>query len=253
MLFTKILPNGDEEALSPLLPSSVTSTSSEPTTAAPTRCRKLLRLLLSVLHQLLTFTIPSFLKRKPSVTSNLSEEEPWKTLVAQKRHPTEYLDGVRGLASFIVFLLHWTHIQYPGINSGYGTGDNTSIWQLPMIRLLYSGAAMVSIFFVVSGHVLTRRFVQHVHQHEYESLFASLTSLAFRRAIRLFLPSLISCLLVYICASFNLVELPKKAGEKKSHHSLKALMNYLDSQSNPWTWNTSLSYGRFQLSIEAQW
>lgn len=128
-------------------------------------------------------------------------------------------------------------MQYAGIHSGYENSEKSSLWQLPVIRLIYSGPAMVSIFFVVSGYVLTHRFIQKMHRHEYESLFSGLTSLTFRRAIRLFLPALASCLLVYVCASLDLMRIPKTVDKEKFHHGWTALMSYLDTASNPWSWD----------------
>lgn len=160
--------------------------------------------------------------------------------VVKKKHPTEYLDGVRGLASFIVFAFHWTHIHYPQINSGYHARQNPTIWALPFIRTLYAGSAMVSIFFVVSGYVLTHRFVQKMHRHEFESLFSGLTSLTFRRALRLFLPSLGSCLLAYTFASFNLISVPENIDGIRFNHGFSELLKYIDLESSPWTWDTHM-------------
>lgn len=96
---------------------------------------------------------------------------------------------------------------------------------------------MVSIFFVVSGYVLTHRFVQKMHKHEFESLFSGLTSLTFRRAIRLFLPSLGSCVLAYICASLHLIAIPEMVDGKKFNHGLLELFRYIDLETSPWTWD----------------
>lgn len=193
-------------------------------------------MLLNTLWQILLFAVPSFLKRTPRVPNLLSEKTAQLLSTSARQRSTEYLDGVRGLASFIVFVDHWIGIQYPGVHSGYENSEKSSLWQLPVIRLIYSGPAMVSIFFVVSGFVLTHRFIQKMHRHEYETLFSGLTSLTFRRAIRLFLPALVSCLLVYVCASLHLMKIPKTVAKEKFRHGWPAFVSYLDDESNPWTW-----------------
>jgi peptidoglycan/LPS O-acetylase OafA/YrhL len=194
------------------------------------------RSILIPLLQLLLFSIPSFMRSVPGPISNNGSEKQTHT-DDPKKSSTEYLDGVRGLASFIVFIFHFTHMHYPSTNSGYGVGQHPSIWQLPIIRFVYSGAAMVSIFFVVSGYVLTHRYIQKMYRHEFGTLYSSLTSLTFRRALRLLLPALASCVLSFICASVGFLAVPKKINHKPFNHGIAALFRYIDDESNPWTWD----------------
>lgn len=167
------------------------------------------------LLRILLFALPSFFRSTPPVAVSNGFEKQSPMDVKPRTFSTQYLDGVRGLASFIVFLFHFTHILFPSTNSGFIIGSNNmSIWQLPMMRFAYSGAAMVSVFFIISGYVLTHRYIQKIDRKEYLSLYMSLTSLTFRRALRLFLPSLASCILAYICASLGIVVPPKKIHQK---------------------------------------
>ncbi|KAI1338184.1 acyltransferase family-domain-containing protein [Xylariaceae sp. FL0016] len=171
----------------------------------------------------LEFMRPSFLRRTPPPEA---AEKPKRKLT------TEYLDGVRGLASFIVLILRY----YPSVNSGWGYKKNTSLWLLPFVRLIYSGAAMVSVFFVVSGFVLSHRFVQRMHRQEYPELFAGLSSLTFRRAVRLFLPAFASSCMAYICASLGIITIPHESAGEPFEHGFGAFVDYLDRESNPWDW-----------------
>lgn len=206
--------NEDEDAL---LTSPCSSTSSffDYAISPAGRWRRATKSILGTPLRLLLFAVPSFLRPKPRIAVNSGVEKQSPMDVTPKTFSTQYLDGVRGLASFIVFIFHFTHILFPSTNSGFIIGsNNTSIWQLPMIRFAYSGAAMVSIFFIVSGYVLTHRYIQKMYRQEYLSLYTSLTSLTFRRALRLFLPSLASCILAFICASLGIVVPPKKIHQK---------------------------------------
>lgn len=202
--------NEDKETL---LTSPCSSTSSFSDYAFPTpgKWKRMTISMLGTLLRLLLFTVPTFLRSTPHVAVSNGSEKQSPMDIPPKTFSTQYLDGVRGLASFIVFVFHFTHLLFPSTNSGFIVGsNNTSIWQLPMIRFAYSGAAMVSIFFIVSGYVLTHRYIQKMYRQEYLSLYTSLTSLTFRRALRLFLPSLASCILAFICASFGIVVPSKK-------------------------------------------
>ncbi|ORY62576.1 acyltransferase 3 [Pseudomassariella vexata] len=165
-----------------------------------------------------------------------------------KKYSTEYLDGVRGVASLIVFILHWSHIEYPVVNSGWGYKDQRSFWLLPFVRLIYSGAAMVSVFFVVSGFVLSHRFIQRMHCHEYETLYAGLTSITFRRAIRLFLPAFVSSLLAFVAACTGIISIPNRVNGARFEHGLSAYVEFLDMESNPWDW-TAQPFGFYNPQL----
>ncbi|KAH8900302.1 hypothetical protein GQ53DRAFT_215149 [Thozetella sp. PMI_491] len=204
---------------------------------APAACPatgSLLRRAAHLAGQCVSFLKPSFLARRPALDAVEKPQLP-------KRHATEYLDGVRGVASLIVFILHWTHITYPSVNWGWGYEGRTSLWLLPFVRLIFSGAAMVSVFFVVSGFVLSHRFVQRMHRREYPELFAGLTSLAFRRAVRLFVPAFVSSFLAFVCAGLGIVDVPKRVGGAPFQHGVPAFLDYLDAESNPWTWDHTFS------------
>ncbi|KAI0867398.1 acyltransferase family-domain-containing protein [Hypoxylon argillaceum] len=177
---------------------------------------------------------PSFLSRMAQKQTPIGE-----TASPKKKYTTEYLDGVRGVASLIVFILHWSHNSYPAVNSGWGYKDNTSFWLLPFIRLIFSGAAMVAVFFVVSGFVLTHRFIQRMYKLEHNELYSGLTSLTFRRAIRLYLPSFASSTLAFICVCLGLVSIPSRVDGKRFHHSFNAYLDYLDAECNPWGWDAN--------------
>ena len=167
----------------------------------------------------------------PTPTASSHEKEP---STPHSKSQTAYLDGLRGLAALIVFLCHLSYTSFH-IAPGYGyspsvnptspsnstlpanfsssnnttyhyhshnnavtNGNNNHILKLPFIRLLYSGPPMVSLFFVISGYALSVRPLTLVHARRHSDLLAALSSLLFRRAIRLFLPCFISTFLIFI-------------------------------------------------------
>ncbi len=220
----------DQESLLPLSPSSLPKARWGRTIWKPQSFR-------AVAGQCLAFFRPSFLqKQSPTADTSLSSEK-----ASSPKSRTEYLDGVRGVASLIVFILHWTHLFYPSVNSSWGYKDRTSLLLLPFVRLIYSGAAMVAVFFVVSGFVLSHRFIQRMHRHEYPELMASLSSITFRRVIRLFLPAFVSSLMAYISADLGMVNIPAKVDGKPFQHGLEAYLDFLDMESDPWEWDVTFS------------
>ena len=90
--------------------------------------------------------------------------------------PTSYLDGLRGLASFIVFAHHYTceyvypYVAYYGVNA---EKVPSSPLQLPFIRVVYAGRPMVHIFFVISGFVLSKKPLELARAHDYDKLLTT--------------------------------------------------------------------------------
>ncbi|CAK4034291.1 hypothetical protein B0A50_04666 [Lecanosticta acicola] len=109
---------------------------------------------------------------------------------------TAWLDGLRGLAAFEVFIFHnidgWIDRTL-----SYGTGKYSSpAWYYaPFIRTIYgSGDAAVCIFFAISGYVLTYKMLRIMRQQRYDDLLTTVSSAVFRRGIRLYMPVFIETL-----------------------------------------------------------
>ena len=160
--------------------------------------RPMLRLLGRLFHLL----IPSFLRLTHKNEMPGVENVP----------ATAFLDGMRGMAAFVVFICHLTYRTFD-ISHAYGAmfeGQSStdphrhSLLRLPIIRLLYSGPPMVAIFFVISGYILSLKPVKLMRAQQHGSLMLTTTSSVFRRGLRLFLPCFASTFLVAILAQLNL-------------------------------------------------
>lgn len=79
------------------------------------------------------------------------------------------------------------------------------IVQLPFLRLLYSGAPMVAIFFVVSGFSLSFKAlsVMRSPQCQSEKAFDALSSSVFRRGIRLLMPPIVVTFVMMLFTHFG--------------------------------------------------
>ncbi|TVY47470.1 hypothetical protein LOCC1_G002205 [Lachnellula occidentalis] len=177
-----------------------------------------------------------------------------------------YLTGIRGVASVIVFIYHWTHgLFHNSMDHAYGdiTTTNTSepssssatqsshnhIMQLPPLRLFYAAEAMVALFFVLSGYVLSYRPIQQMNKpscHLPATPTSTLSSLAFRRAPRLFLPAIAATLLAFLTQLTGALKLPSTPPPSTSTstsfpgQSLSTLLLFLHSLliTGVWTWDT---------------
>lgn len=111
------------------------------------------------------------------------------------------LEGLRGLAALVVVFSHCAWAFFPYLQSGMPT-DLLAGWE-PLIqhsplRVLYNGTFSVAIFFVMSGYVLTRRYVAQPNA-------ARLDEAAIKRLPRLGIPVFASVLLGYAVIKLGLI------------------------------------------------
>ena len=120
-------------------------------------------------------------------------------------HPTSYLDGLRGVASFIVFFCHYTENNWSILTPGYGINSEIpERWiQLPYFRIIFSGRPMVHIFFVISGFVLSYKPIKAIHARDLDKCYTALASSTFRRAFRLFGPCVASTFMIMVLMQFG--------------------------------------------------
>ncbi|NTW26761.1 MAG: acyltransferase [Candidatus Moranbacteria bacterium] len=114
----------------------------------------------------------------------------------------QYLDGLRGLAALIVVFHHFILAFYPALFLGANAathlqgGMEANISGSPL-NIFYGGNFMVAIFFVLSGFVLSHKFLLRKD-------VAILTEGAVKRYLRLALPVACSVLLAFVLMKFSL-------------------------------------------------
>jgi len=127
------------------------------------------------------------------------------TYGAENGSGTAYLDGLRGLAAFFVFLCHFAYTCFV-IAPGWGYRGDRSMLKLPFLRLFYSGPPMVCVFFVVSGYALSARALKQIRSRRLDALAGTVSSLVFRRGMRLFVPPAVSTLLIVVLLRVGVYE-----------------------------------------------
>ncbi|KAG0644910.1 O-acetyltransferase -1 [Hyphodiscus hymeniophilus] len=119
-------------------------------------------------------------------------------------HPTSWLDGLRGTAALVVFFLHSIYPWWPDISYGYASGPGTfNPLQMPLIRTLIAGGGAVSVFFVISGYVLSCASIKRIRKGDWEGFVDTLAASVFRRWIRLYVPVLVSTFISMIVSWRN--------------------------------------------------
>lgn len=78
------------------------------------------------------------------------------------------------------------------------------LYQLPILRLAFSGLAPVSVFFVVSGYTISHRFLTLARRGKFEEAGSAIASSIFRRHTRLFLPAAVVSFVTAMMTYLNL-------------------------------------------------
>ncbi len=111
----------------------------------------------------------------------------------------QYMDGLRGLAAFIVVLNHFVLAFYPALFFGSDAQNQhvESFVSGSVFNIFYNGNFAVCIFFVLSGFVLSHKFfLQKNHE--------IITESAVKRYARLAIPVAVSVFLAFILMKFSL-------------------------------------------------
>ena len=173
------------------------------------------------------------------------------------------LDGLRGLACLFVINEHLTYNLSTTFLHGYGDAGLKSIIQWPFIRIFWSGFSMVAIFYVISGYVLSYKPLKQIRNRDMASFQRTLTSSIFRRAARLYLPTIIAVLLcgifTYLGAfRYSSYLFSKNDNYLNLHEPLPPTFDSFGTQMldtakaalrmlNIWDWTDDLSAGDYDL------
>lgn len=172
------------------------------------------------------FLLPSFLQRR-------LRPDKFKP---RRISPTSWLDGLRGVAAFFVYINHYTGRNFVEFQRAYNDHELvnwSSPLQLPFVRVIFCGLPMVHIFFVISGIALSHKPMRLIRARQYKDLHETLASSVFRRGFRLFLPTVASTFFVLMTNYFGITgtQYPTLAEHLWDWYS--ALWKITDS----WSWD----------------
>lgn len=130
---------------------------------------------------------------RPAFVTTLISQDTKKRTVRR----TAWLDGLRGFAALMVYWHHhqlWAHdtmfpTQNPLFENAFGYEDKYYFAALPFVRNFFiAGHYSVTIFFVVSGYVLSAKSLSLIQAGEFQKCGDAIGSALFRRWLRLYIP-----------------------------------------------------------------
>ncbi|KAF2755850.1 hypothetical protein EJ05DRAFT_79684 [Pseudovirgaria hyperparasitica] len=102
---------------------------------------------------------------------------------------TSWLDGVRGVAALGVFIFHSMGCWIRLVPAWHADPSVTNLLGFPFVRTIFvSGGPAVSLFFVVSGYVLTHKSLLWLRAGAAPRVYPAVASSMFRRGFRLYGP-----------------------------------------------------------------
>lgn len=177
------------------------------------------------------------------------EEEPRP----HRRAHTAYLDGLRGIAAVIVFILHlWMPFDRTTV-LGFGPGLSYGVFNLPILRVVRAGKAMVRIFFVMSGYVLTLSPATHYLNGSGEH-HNKVAKAVLKRPFRLFVPPIATTFLAMLLVRLGAFLTAEEMEALPAHLPAQTIVlrdTFLDQLldwahfvvhklTNPWAWAEDL-------------
>lgn len=152
-----------------------------------------------IAQRLLHLALPSFLI---NLVSDAQHSEQTKT----RSRKIASLDGLRGLACLFVFHAHYAYSFSNCLEeAGSDVLKGRTMYQ-PYISLLWSGISMVNVFFFVSGYVLVGKSLRQIRSDNVPGALSTISSAVFRRALRLYIPSMAIIMVNVVMAHLHLFD-----------------------------------------------
>lgn len=170
---------------------------------------------------------------------------------------TAYLDGLRGFAAFLVYIQHhnlWVHLGGETLEAGFGFDNKHYFACLPFVRLFFTGGHLaVTVFFVISGYVLSAKPLTLIHSENFVKLQENVSSALFRRWIRLYIP-VIATTFIYM-TSWHAFGIWTEAEERESNYRDEVWKWYCELKNFSFIFNSGepwFSYNRHLWSIPVE-
>ena len=157
--------------------------------------------------------------------------------------PTAYLDGLRGFAAFLVYWHHhqlWAHeatSSNPILENAFGYQKHYYFASLPAIRMFFTGGHFaVTVFFVISGYVLSTKPLMLIHAGENTKLADNVASALFRRWLRLYIP--VFCTTFLYMTSWHAFGLWTASADRQSNYRAELWKWYTESKNFSFVFRT---------------
>ncbi|EER23067.1 Acyltransferase family protein [Coccidioides posadasii C735 delta SOWgp] len=116
----------------------------------------------------------------------------------------KWVDGLRGMASFLVLLTHLARAFDYNLFNARDTEDGPiRLLQHPVLRIPWQGRIGVTIFAFLTGYVCALKPLRLSRAGNHNTAFSSIAKSAFRRPIRLIMPATIALVLSWTIAQFG--------------------------------------------------
>jgi peptidoglycan/LPS O-acetylase OafA/YrhL len=121
-----------------------------------------------------------------------------------------WIDGLRGVASFMVVCGHLCTAFVPWIHSPAADAKTAPrLMQLPFLRLCVGGRSAVALFFLITGYVNSIGPIARSRAGNTEAAFTGIARSALARSGRLVLPTVIATMISWLLANTNAYHMTK--------------------------------------------
>lgn len=129
-----------------------------------------------------------------------------------KSDNVKWVDGLRGLASFLVVVTHLLRACDPdAFRPASSEKVPPRFIQWPFIRVFLQGRIGVSIFSLVTGYVCALKPIRQARSGNMEGAVVGVGKSAFRRIPRIVLPTTIATVLTWFVCQFGVFEIARHA------------------------------------------
>ncbi|RDW95009.1 hypothetical protein BP5796_00772 [Coleophoma crateriformis] len=133
--------------------------------------------------------------------------------MAVKQENVKWVDGLRGVASFLVVVTHLCRALDDALFSpsmGEEPNSPVRLFQRPFLRVFVQGRIGVAVFSLVTGYVCALKPIRTMRSGRPEVALQDVAKSAFRRVPRLFLPAAIATTICWFAAQFGVFEVGKR-------------------------------------------
>ncbi|KAF2123393.1 hypothetical protein P153DRAFT_328451 [Dothidotthia symphoricarpi CBS 119687] len=159
-----------------------------------------------------------------------------------------WIDGLRGIASFMVVSGHLCTALVPWLHSPAADAKTAPhLFQMPFFRLVVGGRSAVAIFFLVTGYVNSIGPIGKSRAGNHDVAFTGIAKSALARSGRLVLPTMLATFLTWLLANTNAYHMTKhvdstwiRQGWHRQEPTLwQAFLSLIRAETQTWTvgWN----------------